>query len=252
MSYLILYIEDDRIAVEFALEHLKNDGYRIVTAPNGRAGIATAETGNPDLILLDLHLPDMTGFDIIKTLRKSEIASKAPIIMVTSIAKKEFIMTALKLGVVDYVIKPYEGDSLKKKIAFALRHGTKKREQETASSGSMELVRSGGRTSISFKENWRDFILTEAKHIFTPFLRERIKKDTVIFDLRLLKNLAPEEVKILDKFATYFEGENLHIVAGRHTGSIISNSDLENTSNLFITHGDLELFLEHSKRGGVS
>ncbi|MSO39865.1 MAG: response regulator transcription factor, partial [Ilumatobacteraceae bacterium] len=96
----LLFIEDDdhiRLALRLVLE---DEGYRVREAADGRSGLAAFHAEEPDLVLLDLRLPDISGFDVCRALRAMSIV---PIIMVTAQTDTQDMVTGLEAGADDYV-----------------------------------------------------------------------------------------------------------------------------------------------------
>jgi DNA-binding response OmpR family regulator len=115
----ILIVEDER-AVARGLEYgLKNDGFEVLLAENGEKALDLARTKKPDLILLDIRLPDISGFDVCRNLRSE--GARMPILMLT--ARDEAIdkVLGLELGADDYVVKPYDLRELLARIRALLR-----------------------------------------------------------------------------------------------------------------------------------
>ncbi len=104
MNTKILVIEDDNKIINFMTMALKAKGYLILSAKNGNEGILCFCTENPDIILLDLGLPDMDGIDIIKQVRQ---VSEIPIIIVSAREQDSDKIAALDAGANDYVSKPF-------------------------------------------------------------------------------------------------------------------------------------------------
>lgn len=114
----LLFIEDDdgiRLALSMALE---DEGYTIVQAPDGAAGLSAFQASPPDLVLLDLRLPDMSGFDVCRALRAQSIV---PIIMITAQTDTHDMVAGLEAGADDYVTKPVVPKELAARIRALLR-----------------------------------------------------------------------------------------------------------------------------------
>jgi DNA-binding response OmpR family regulator len=114
----LLFIEDDdsiRLALRLALE---DEGYDVREADDGRSGLQSFAREEPDLVLLDLRLPDMSGFEVCRTLRKSSIV---PIIIVTAQTDTYDLVAGLEAGADDYVTKPVVPKELAARIRAALR-----------------------------------------------------------------------------------------------------------------------------------
>lgn len=131
MTYkpLILTIEDDKTIRNFIKISLESQGYKCIETDTGKNGLLMAYSHNPDVILLDLGLPDMDGLDIIATLRET---MKVPIIVVSARGHDQDKIEALDLGADDYLTKPFSVPELLARIRVALRH--KKSYQEVAES----------------------------------------------------------------------------------------------------------------------
>ncbi|MDO8389919.1 MAG: response regulator transcription factor [Actinomycetota bacterium] len=114
----LLFIEDDdaiRLALRLALE---DEGYEVREAPDGRSGLNAFAESEPDLVLLDLRLPDLSGFEVCRSLRSNSIV---PIIIVTAQTDTYDLVAGLEAGADDYVTKPVVPKELAARIRAALR-----------------------------------------------------------------------------------------------------------------------------------
>jgi DNA-binding response OmpR family regulator len=141
----LLFIEDDdqiRLALRLALE---DEGYQVDEAPDGRSGLQQFERAEPDLVLVDLRLPDIQGFDVVRTLRNKSIV---PIIIVTAQTDTYDMVAGLEAGADDYVTKPVVPKELSARIRALLRrvqlHETAGPAVRTSSFGDLELRREQG------------------------------------------------------------------------------------------------------------
>ncbi len=110
MSQTILVIEDQEQNLYLMKYMLEQRGYRVVLARDGEAGIAAARVENPDLILLDIQLPRISGYDVARALQSDLTTSTTPIVAVTSYAMPEDRKEAMAAGCTGYVEKPIEPD----------------------------------------------------------------------------------------------------------------------------------------------
>jgi len=115
----ILVIEDEQPLLRFLRVTLSTQDYRIIEASTGEQGLRHAATSQPDLILLDLGLPDMDGIEVTKRLRES---SAVPIIVVSARGKEQDKVVALDCGADDYLTKPFGVSELLARVRVALRH----------------------------------------------------------------------------------------------------------------------------------
>ena len=116
---LILLVEDERSVRNFIRATLVSQQYQYLEAANGSEAISAVENQKPDLVLLDLGLPDMDGIEVIKKLREG---STIPIIVLSARGQEVDKTSALDLGADDYLVKPFGGGELLARIRVALRH----------------------------------------------------------------------------------------------------------------------------------
>ena len=117
----LLFIEDDR-AIRAALRlALEDEGYKVLESPDGLSGLNIFASETVDLVLLDLRLPDMSGFDVCRELRSKSLV---PIIMVTAQTDTHDLVAGLEAGADDYVTKPVVAKELAARIRAALRRTT--------------------------------------------------------------------------------------------------------------------------------
>jgi two-component system KDP operon response regulator KdpE len=115
----ILLIEDEKSISDFIVRTLELNGYSVMAEGNGRDGLARITSAMPDLVLLDLGLPDMDGNDVIRETRKW---SAMPIIVISARTQEKEKVEALDAGADDYVTKPFGTSELLARIRTSLRH----------------------------------------------------------------------------------------------------------------------------------
>jgi len=103
----ILYVEDNELNRKIVRDLLRRTSYRLIEAPDGEAGIAAALEQRPDLILMDLQLPKISGLDAVRTLRSQPTTADTPIIAITSFALSGDQQKAKDAGASAYLAKPY-------------------------------------------------------------------------------------------------------------------------------------------------
>ncbi|WP_437648767.1 response regulator [Sorangium sp. So ce362] len=135
-SLLVLLIEDDPQMRRFLRAMLAARGYRLVEAETGGEGIAQATTRNPDLVLLDLGLPDMDGLEVTRRLREW---SAVPIIVLSARGQEQDKIDALDGGADDYLTKPFSAGELLARLRVALRHAARAARGANAESSSFQV-----------------------------------------------------------------------------------------------------------------
>jgi len=118
----ILIIDDDPFLSGMYATRLLNDGFAVVTAMDGMAGLEMAAAEKPDVILLDVMMPKMDGFETLRLLKRSPTLSDIPVLMLTSMAQREDVELGLRGGAADYLLKaqtlPIDAsDKIKKVLA---------------------------------------------------------------------------------------------------------------------------------------
>ena len=121
-SLLILLVEDEPQLRRFLRPMLATHGYRIVEAETAREGLALARSHNPDIVLLDLGLPDGDGVEVTRQLRAW---SQVPIVVISARGKEQDKVEALDAGADDYLIKPFGSAELLARLRVALRHAAR-------------------------------------------------------------------------------------------------------------------------------
>lgn len=114
----VLLIEDDRLIAEPIARSLKLQNYTVLTATNGAAGLDMALTAQPDLVILDIMLPEMNGWDVCKGIRQKSVV---PILMLTALSEEIDRVLGLELGADDYLSKPFSTRELLARIKALLR-----------------------------------------------------------------------------------------------------------------------------------
>lgn len=117
----VLIIDDSAEALALAKARLKGEGLGIECRTSGRKGLRAVRTRRPDLILLDVHMPEMSGFEVLEALREDDDLRATPVIFLSGSDDTEDIVRGLDLGAVDYVTKPFNAFELRARVRAALR-----------------------------------------------------------------------------------------------------------------------------------
>lgn len=132
----ILVVEDEGDIRELIRYNLVKEGFNVTLAETGERALAQLKNGRPDVILLDLMLPEVSGMDICRRVRQSEELRDIPVVMVTARGEESDIVAGLELGADDYITKPFSPKVLLARIRAVLR-----RQGRDEPEGSAELVR---------------------------------------------------------------------------------------------------------------
>ena len=103
----ILLVEDDEFLAELYATKLNLEGFEVALAMDGEKGLKLAKESPPDLVLLDIILPKMDGFEVLKELKADDTTKKVPVILLTNLSQKDEVQKGLSLGANDYLIKAH-------------------------------------------------------------------------------------------------------------------------------------------------
>jgi DNA-binding response OmpR family regulator len=120
-SKKILIVEDEKDILQLVKLYLEKEGFRTVTAMTGAEGLAQVKGEKPDLVVLDLMLPELDGLEVCKRLRSHPDTAMLPIIMLTAKAEESDTIIGLELGADDYVTKPFSPKALVARVKALLR-----------------------------------------------------------------------------------------------------------------------------------
>jgi len=134
----ILVVEDERDIAALVAYHLTKEGYRVRTAGGGDEALTVAGQDRPDLIVLDLMLPGLSGLDVLNELRRRPETSAVPVVVLTAMKEESDRIRGLELGADDYVTKPFSPQELVLRVAAVLR-----RVQAPSISGPGRVLRGG-------------------------------------------------------------------------------------------------------------
>jgi two-component system OmpR family response regulator len=123
----LLIIDDDKTLLRFLKEYLEGDGFQVVTAEGGMKAIKTFFSERPDLVVLDVMMPGMDGWEVCARVREM---ADTPIIMLTAKASESDKLRGFRLGVDDYVVKPFSLAELSARVKAVLSRTAKIREEE--------------------------------------------------------------------------------------------------------------------------
>ncbi|MFI5351151.1 MAG: response regulator transcription factor [Elusimicrobiota bacterium] len=118
---LILVVDDEHDFRAIVSHVLARGGYAVVTAADGAEGLRRFEESEPDLVVLDGHLPDIDGFEVCRRLRKMPRGKKVPILLCTVRSALSTVAAGFDAGATGYVLKPFEMEELLDKVAEALK-----------------------------------------------------------------------------------------------------------------------------------
>jgi DNA-binding response OmpR family regulator len=121
MATKILVADDEPDVLLIIKTGLTLEGFDVVTAPNGRDALLTATEERPNLIILDVMMPYLSGFEVLEKLKENDDTAQIPVIMLTGLSDRESIQQALLSGSDRYIVKPFEFTDLLQKVKISLK-----------------------------------------------------------------------------------------------------------------------------------
>ncbi len=172
MKKYVLLVEDEPDLNQTVAFNLDSEGYSVESAFNGKEALKLIEEKTPDLILLDLMLPDMSGLEICRILRSSKKTKNIPIMMVTAKGEEIDRIVGFELGADDYIVKPFSIREFMLRVAAMLKRSgdNKNNDEEKIIFGSLEIDIAAHRVKLKDKE----VPLTAKEFSLLHYLVERI------------------------------------------------------------------------------
>jgi DNA-binding response OmpR family regulator len=117
---LVLVAEDDEDILEMVVFDLEDEGYEVLTARDGDAAVALALERKPDLVLLDVAMPGLDGYEVTRRLRAEESTKRTPVVLLTARAQVRDVILGFEAGANDYVTKPFRPEELRTRLQAVL------------------------------------------------------------------------------------------------------------------------------------
>lgn len=117
----ILVVDDEPDILSVLVYHLSREGYRVTTAVNGQGALTMADAERPDLIILDLMLPGMDGYEVLQRLRRADRTNSIPVILLTARRAEDERVRGFEVGADDYITKPFSARELTLRVEALLR-----------------------------------------------------------------------------------------------------------------------------------
>ncbi len=209
MKHTLLIVEDDPDTSEMLRVYFEAQGYRVVTAATGQNALETCRTEPPDLILLDVRLPDIEGFEVGQQLQEDVRTSRLPVIFVTERRGRDDRIVGLKLGAIDYITKPFDVQELRLRVRNALRRAGSQNNPVTGLPG--EKLTSDRLSLMLEREGWS--ALSINIHGLDKFneIYGFVARDDVLRAIALTLTSAVDELGSIDDFVGH-PGESQFVI----------------------------------------
>jgi two-component system response regulator VicR len=185
MSQKILVVDDEKNIVDILAFNLRKEGYEVITAADGKQGLEAAFSQDPDLILLDVMMPEISGFDVCKKIREK---MSTPIIMLTARAEELDKVLGLELGADDYVTKPFGVRELIARVKANLR----RKPKESTTGEQLAATVEEKTNSIVFK----DIVIDMDRY---EVIKRGVPLELTLREFELVKFLASQRSQIFSR-----------------------------------------------------
>jgi len=153
----LLVIEDDTDVAEMLQVYFVGQGYDVFSALTGTDGVSMARSKSPNLILLDVMLPDMDGFDVCKSLRTTTLTKYIPITFLTQRDRRADKVSGLELGADDYVTKPFDIEELRLRVQAQLRRASREALQDIRTGLPTGEMIQETHNQLQLKDGWKQY-----------------------------------------------------------------------------------------------
>jgi len=196
----ILVIDDSPENVFLLQDRLEKEGYEVTNAYNGEMGIQKAFECKPDLILLDVMMPDISGFEVCKKLSTSKETNLIPIIMLTALTEVEDVKTGLQSGAFDFIKKPFNKTELLARISSALRFSELNKLHLE-----IEKIKTYAATVVTANHEIKQpltLISLSSTAIRREIAKEEINPETILKRIDFIENAAKDILAVLEKLGS--------------------------------------------------
>lgn len=162
-SFTILVVEDEEDILELVSYHLNREGYKVKQAMTGEEALQKVRTEAPDLVVLDLMLPELDGLEVCKRVKSDEATADIPIVMLTAKGEEADIVAGLELGADDYITKPFSPRVMIARVRAVLRRHQQAEPQDSEVLEVHDIVIHPGRHEVLVGGEPVDLTYTEFK-----------------------------------------------------------------------------------------
>ena len=189
----VLIIEDEEDIIELVKYNLEKEGFKVYSSENGEDGLIMAKNLKPHLVILDLMLPEIDGLEVAKRMKKSDILSHIPIIMLTAKSEESDVVVGLEVGADDYIAKPFSPKILISRVKAVLRRYEVPVNRKRIKIGLLTIDSSKHRVTVSNK----DIVLTATEFRLLEYMAQR--PGVVLTRDKLLDGVFGYEAGIYDR-----------------------------------------------------
>jgi DNA-binding response OmpR family regulator len=198
MKHTLLIVEDDNDTSDMLRVYFETQGYHVMTAASGHEALDKARQQSPDLILLDVRLPDIDGFEVGKRLQDDLRTSRLSVIFVTERHERDDRIAGLKLGAIDYITKPFDVQELRLRVRNSLRRASSLNNVITGLPG--KKLTDDRLSLLLEKDNWAVLSVTITQLDLFHEIYGFVARDDVLRAVALILTSIVDEAGSVDDF----------------------------------------------------
>jgi DNA-binding response OmpR family regulator len=243
----ILVIDDDpniHTMLKLAFEDIGMHGTFVTT---GEKGIERIRKYFSDIIMLDIHLPGKSGIQVLKQIRSDPTLRNMTVVMLTIDRDRETLVECARLGITDYIAKPFDISRLIAKLSMIARNLTIEREHaKTLGISQIKIDRKPGTVLLTFVGAISEKTLDQFRNLYTTAFAAMTKTDTYILNLRVLPDLDTKQLGLINQMSALLRPQKPLFIGGRNYGAMLNIlPDFE--TQLFVIEEDAFEYLESQK-----
>ncbi len=199
MALKVLTVDDSKTIRMIVKKALKPFECELFEAKNGVEGMSVAGREKPDLIILDITMPVMTGTEMLEKLKADPMLRDVPIIMLTAESGKDNVMKIVKMGIKDYMVKPFKGDQLIERVKKIVTLEEKKDEDEEVDTSKLYFAMDGDFKILTMPQKITRSVSADIEHHLCDQLKEMFEngKNKMIVDLRKVTEINISLIKLI-------------------------------------------------------
>ena len=241
----LLVIDSDSKTHQLLKETLEPLQYRVFWAKSVSDGLFKASTQYPDIIIQELEFPDKPGLELLLELKSQELIQDIPVLILSKVTERELVLTALKSGGMDYILKPFNSTTMVTKLNRIWKHllSVRMRKSIGIQTNSVTVKRDGWHTYFYFPTPITIQTLEKFREIYTEHFRKITSRETYFLDIRNQSELSEQQVSIFTTLIAII-GKMCLIISGKNFAAL-SMSDEINEEHLFISLEDAQKYLSY-------
>jgi len=199
MALKVLTVDDSKTIRMIVKKAFKPFECELFEAENGVEGLSIAGREKPDLIILDITMPVMTGTEMLEKLKADPLLKNTPVIMLTAESGKENVMKIVKMGIKDYMVKPFKGDQLIERITKIFTLEEKKTEEEQVDTSKLYFTMEGDYKILTLPQKITRGVSSDIEGHLGDQLKEMVDdgKNKFVIDMRKVQEINISLIKLI-------------------------------------------------------